>query len=358
MPVEYGFIDLQNILGQRVADNESVVWDAVRETVEEYNRIVEETMSALVERTTVHQERYMLPGVATLEPLDENGNPLPRRVSGYYTTAYPIQRGGYAWGGNREVRALITVDEVQRQISTARQADLDWLLRHMLAAVFDNVEWTYADEQHGDLTIKPLANGDDVIYTRRGIVEPAKDNHYLAQAAAIDDANNPFPTIYDELSEHPSNNVTTGNPIVTFIAKNLRTSVEGLAGFEEPEKDYIIPGIMNDRADASIRSELRFGDRVLGVVDDQIIVQWDVLPSNYMMSIATGAGPFVKMREQPAAELQGLFPEFNDVDGNRHENRLIRIAGFGVANRVAACVTYIGGAAYVVPSAYDAPLAK
>ena len=45
------------------------------------------------------------------------------------------------------------------------------------------------------------------------------------------------------------------------------------------------------------------------------------------------------------------------MDGNHIVTRLIRYAGFGVADRVGAVCYYVGNATYQVPTAYDAPLA-
>jgi hypothetical protein len=63
------------------------------------------------------------------------------------------------------------------------------------------------------------------------------------------------------------------------------------------------------------------------------------------------------MREYPSTALQGFFPEIAQIDGNHIVNRFIRYAGFGVYDRTAAVVGYIGNASYQIPAAYDAPLA-
>lgn len=360
MPVEFGFIRLSDTFGQRVAQiGVDVVWSAVEETVAEYNRVVNLLMGGIVERTTAAQERFMLPGVATLEPLDEFGNPLPRKTTGFYTVAFPLHRAGYAWGTNRETRALLTVEEVNRELATARQADMDWLLRHMLAAIVDNVAWVHNDPQFGALTIQPLANNDAVLYPRRGALPPAIDDHYAAQAAGIADLTNPYPAIFAELNEHPSNRVSPTSPVVSFVASGLVAATEGLAMFRDLTSPLIIPGVAMDRAAPGVQAQLRFGDRVMGVLGNSahVAIEWGALPAGYILSMATGAGPILKQREQPAAELQGLFPEANDVDGNRREERLIRICGFGVANRIAGHVQQIGNAAYQIPAGFNAPLA-
>ena len=74
--------------------------------------------------------------------------------------------------------------------------------------------------------------------------------------------------------------------------------------------------------------------------------------------VARGAStPALAMREYPAAELQGLFPENHSPDGNLNIYRLLRYAGFGALNRTAALAFYIGGGAYTTPAGYATPLA-
>jgi hypothetical protein len=323
----------------------------------EYNRQVNALMMGMVQRTTDYQVRVKLPGAGTLQPLDENGNPLPVREEGYYDVAFPIQGGGTAFGANRVARALMTVDEANRRTLESMRRDKDWLRRHVLAALLDNTTWTYADEEHGNLTIQPLANGDTVTYLRRGGAV-STDTHYLAQAASIDDSNNPFDDIYDELIEHPSN----ADPVVVYVPTNLKSSIVGLTAFVEvgdPDLQYggsvtLIQG-RPGQFDNTIRG---FGDAVLGKVEKCWIVEWKALPNNYMIAHARGAAESVlKMREYPAPELQGFFMEQHSSDGNLNETRMIRYAGLGVHNRIGALVYRIGNGSYGIPAGYETPLA-
>lgn len=359
--VAYGFIGLQQMFDQRV-DTIGVeeVNTAISETLNEYNRMINALTGALVMRTTMVERRYHLPGDGTLQPLDEWGNPLPVQPSGSYDVAFPLQRGGTAWGTNRETRALMTVEEVNRLTMDAMRRDIDWMRRHILAAIFTNTTWTYVDERFGSKTIQPLALASDgVTYVRRG-GSISTDTHYLAQANAIGNSDNPYGTIFDELTEHPSN---TGE-VVHYIPTNLKATTIALADFEpvrDPDIAYgadtnvLTTDAMANRGFGG--AMLGFGDRVLGKANDGWIVEWKSLPDSYILSTMTGVNDVVAMREHPAPELQGFFPEFNDTDGNRKENRFIRIAGFGVMNRVGAVVTRIGNASYAIPTGFTAPLA-
>lgn len=355
--VAYGFIDLQTLANQRVQDvGPRRVWDAVRISTDEYNRVTNGLLAAWATTTVDAQEQFELPSGGTLQPLDEFGIPLPVQPSGSYQVAYPLQGGGTAWATDRVSTALLTVDEANRLTLDAMRRDKDWLLRHAMAAVLDNVPYPYNDKPSsanrkglGAITVQPLANGDGVLYLRSGAIDPATDNHYLAQANAIDDSNNPFSAIYNELMEHPSNS----GPVVVYVAQNLVQSIRGLNAFVQARDNDITAGANSDVLNTMI--DAGFADRVLGKVEECWVLEWSKLPAGYMIAHASG-NPFLKMREYDAPELRGFFPEQYSPDGAITENRMIRYAGFGVADRVAALVYQIGSASYSIPAGYDAPL--
>lgn len=355
--VAYGFTSLTDLFGQRVAEaGVERVWDAIQLSSQEYNRVVTEMAAELVDRLIIAQEQIELPGDGTLQPLDEWGNPLPVQPSGNYQVAYPIQGGGTAWGTNRVSAALLTVEEANRFTLDAYHRDADWLIRHMLAAVLDNTTWTFSDKVGpggtkglGNITIQPLANGDSVTYVKKGASAPATDTHYLYQAAAISDVANPFPTIYTELVEHPSNS----GPIKTYVATSLVSTIEALTNFVQVKDPDIQYGIATNQLAGGM--DIGFGDRVVGKVDNCWIIEWGRLPAGYMIGHASGV-PILGMREYPVPELQGFFPERHSPDGNLVLNRFIRYAGFGVRNRVAALAYHVGNGSYGIPTGYNTPL--
>lgn len=359
---DYGFIGLADLASQRVVEvGVNRVFSAVQAQAAEYTRVMNQMLGNWAERTTTAQEQFELAGSGTLQPLDADGNPLPVLPSGSYQTGYPIQGGGTAWGTNRVTRALLTVEEAQRFTIDAEQRDADWMVRHMLAALLDNTSWTFNDvypsvlgqKGLGNITVYPLANGDAVTYGRKSNQAAATDTHYGAQAADISDAANPFPTIRTELIEHPSN--MNGN-ITAYVASDLTSDIEGLAGFVEVDDPQVIYGNDTSRVAHSEFAETGPGDAVLGRVDRIKVVEWSALPSGYIIAKVDDKMP-LRMRELPAAELQGFFPEQHNVDGNHWVNRMLRYAGFGVADRVAAYVYQVGNGTYQIPTGYATPLA-
>lgn len=356
--IAYGFVGMQALFNKRVQEvGVRRVFDAITQSAAYHTEMINTLMSILVERTTIAQEEFELPGAGTLQPLDEVGIPRPTDVYGFYKVAYPIQGGGDAWGKNRVTSAMMTVQEANRHTIEAQNKDADWLARHIIAAILTKNSWTFHDKIGasgarglGDITIMPLANGDSTPYPVIG-QQPQPADHYTAQAAAISDSANPFPTIYNTLTRYPGNRNAT---VVAYISESLQQSVEGLAGFHEVEDPDIRAGYARDELTGSVPVGL--GDQLLGKVDGVWIVLWKRLPAGYIFAHARGQ-TILKMREYPAAELQGLFTELHSPDGARMENRVIRYAGFGVSNRVAALCHYVGNATYPNPADHTAPLA-
>lgn len=352
----YGFINLQHLFNQRVADaGPAIVYDAVRLTAAEHTREINELMSAFVMTTEVAQEQYALPGGGTLQPLDEIGNPKTTRAGETWQVGFPIKGAGDAYGMDRVTAAMMTVEEVNNIVTNMQMKDASWNRLHLLKSILDNVSWTYNDivgrggyRGLGNITVRPLANADNVVYPFAGISDPATDNHYYAQAAAIADNANPYPTILTELSEHPTNS----GPYVAYIATSLVATTQALATFIAVRDADVQPGSGSDTLVGTLSEG--FGDSVLGKVGDMWIVEWRGLPAGYGIAHARGAGQFVKMREYPAPELKGFFTEQFDVDGNHKGTRMLRYAGYGVANRIAAAAFQIGNATYQVPSGYTA----
>lgn len=365
MAIRYGIIGAAEVQSELIT---SVGVGAVMNDIElatvEYNRQINLLTSSWSQKTAEHQVRFYLPGYTTLQPLDDYGNPKPQHEDGFYDVAFPIYGAGYAWGDNRVSRALMTVEQASRQTATAFRADADWMRRQMLAAVFTDNTRTYADDKFGNLTIQPLAiSSDGVTYVRRNGTS-STDTHYLAQANAIGNgADNPFPTIYSELDEHPSNS----GPYVAYVASSLTSAIEALTDLIEPDDPSLITSDTTTRLrlqinpDVSLQGQLDeiilFGQRYIGRANGVHIVEWAAMPAGYIIAHSIGAGPFLGQREYPAAALQDLITESADIDGNTMVKRFLRYTGFGVMNRVAALAMRIGNGTYAEPSGYTAPLA-
>lgn len=356
----YGFYRIEHLFAERVtAKNEPTIQTAVQQSAAMYNQTMAALLSEVVMPTTDYQLNYQLASSGELQPLDDAGNPLPVRPAGTYTVAFPIRGGGTAFGMDRIARAKATVADFNRITWDTQVRDARWMRRSILSALFTNVAYTYADEQYGNLTVQPLALTSDGVTYVRNSGDASTDEHFYAQAASISNAADPFPAWYAELNEHPNNN----GPYVAYIADNLVSDVQGLADFHPADDPNIAFGADVTRAAQAIDVDTTprnaviagFGDRYLGYHNAGVhVVSWSALPSSYALVVARGGDPVLGMRQHPEPELQGLFPEIFDVDGNHRGLRWLRYAGFGVMNRVGALAARIGNVSYAIPSGFDA----
>lgn len=363
--VKYGLRQLGDLTDRVSSLSPQRVRSVIDGYVAAYNRESMEAAGEWVFQTTVAKEIVLLPGGGTLQPLDDDGNPRPTMAAAEYEAAYPIRAAGDAHGGNRVVSRYMTLAELERKMDEVQVKDTDWRIRHMLAAVLDNVAYGWTDRYPsssgesitglGAITVNPLANNDSVLYLGRGSGTLAAADHYTAQAAAIDDANNPFPAMRELLQSYPAQ---SNAGVTAYVASNLVSSIQGLATFYDQPSPYLRYGADVTVANAGMVgfNDAGIGDEVVGVADNVVIVKWGRLPDGYIVTKVNGV-PFVGQRNLTEPSMQGLFTEYHDIDGNHWETRWIRYAGFAVRNRVAAAVHYVGNAAYQVPAAYNAPLA-
>lgn len=353
--VLYGFQNLTNVLTQRVtAIGVSVIEDAITETLAEHNRQLDAMMALFADPTTDFKRRYRVPNASRLQPVDEVGRARPRRRAGYYDIAFPLQRGGDAWGNTYEASIKQTVAEAQTRLSELLTADARWMRDHILAAFFTNVSWTYNDEDDdaGTLTIKGLANGDtDTYLIQEGADAGATDTHYFTQANAIDDSNDPFPTIHDELVEHPEN----GGEVVAFIPTNLKAAIKGLTGFYPVADDNLRYGAAATQLVGNLGQSLP--GTIFGYHDDGVwLAEWKAMVSSYIIAVTTDGDRPLAMRQDTAPELQGFHRVADRNDYPYYEAQFLRKAGFGAQNRVGALVYRIASASYAIPTGYASPM--
>lgn len=351
--VLYGFNQLKDVFSRRVTEvGAGLVSAAIDQSVAEHNRQMAAMMSLFVNPTSEFKIRYKTPTAARLQPLDENGRARPIKLAGYYDVAFPLQEGGVAWGANYRSRAKMTVREAEEATATMISADVRWMRDHILAALFTNASWSFNDPEHGALTIKGLANGDtDTYLVMTGADAGATDTHYLAQAGAIADGTNPFPTIYTELTEHPENM----GEVVVFVPASNKSAVEGLSGFYPIGDPNIRLGANQSELVGNLGSAIP--GKLFGYVDQCWVAEWKALPANYLIGVTTDGEKPLGMRQEAEAELQGFQRVAERNDHPWYESQWLRVAGFGAWSRVGAVVQRVGNGAYAIPTNYESPMA-
>lgn len=352
--VLYGFVNLQNVFAEVIDDSRVRVIDtAIQRSVAEHNRQLDAVMGLFVEKTEEFKTRFKQTNGARLQPLDEYGRARPIQVLGYYDIAFPIRDAGIAWGTTFKASKKMTVGDANRITNTMLIGDRVWMRDQLLGSIFDNVGYNYTDPEHGTLAVKGLANGDTTPYLRLNTTVTGTDDHYKAQANAIDNSNDPFPMIYDELVEHPEN----GGEVIALVPTNLLTAIMALAGFHEAADPDITPALTAARLTGSL-SGVNLPGPIKGKHDAGVwIVEWKGLPDSYILAVMSQSEKPILQREEPEASLKGFYqvPEPRN-DHPYYERQWARHAGFGGNNRAGALVLRVGNGSYAVPTGYAVPM--
>lgn len=353
--IAYGFEKLQDIFGERVtAVAPEIIDDAVFNSAQKYQDDLDSMTALWVDDLEGYPKRRMkIQGGGELQPGSQNGVPVPTRSISSYEQGFPFMRGMDSFGGNRETWAKFTVRDINERMVNVMKKDAAWNIRRLLAAIFTNSTWTYADDNDdiGNLSIKGLASGDSDEYVDlNGNLVTA--TNYTFQAGAIDNTGNPYSTLYDLLYVDDSNS----GPYVAYIPPGLVATTRALSDFvpNAQQTPFVDFGANTDLADDSVNQYLGFGNRVLGVVNETIIVESRRMPTGYVMEVALGAGPFVLSREEPEPELRGLQMVPFAENSNFRRYDFYRKRGFAVSRRRAAAIIKISAGSYTIPTGYDA----
>lgn len=353
MAVTYGFHNLQDVKDARITGSlVEAVNTGINEAVAAYNAEMATLLSIFADRTTLPQERVAMISDATLQPLDQNGRALPIKPSGYFNVGYPIMMAGSAWGQNYITRVKMTVGDAERATAQMLRADANWMRRQMLAALFSFTTWTYTDPLLGAITVQPLAlTADGNLYPRTS-GSAATDQHMYAQANAIGaSSDNPYPTIYSELTEHPQNS----GQVIALIPTALKATTQALATFNPVADANVQAGNASDRLVGTL--DVQVPGTLIGYEDSGVwIVEWDKLPATHGIAFMSGGDRPLAMREHPEPELQGFNKVAERNDHPFYESQWLRMAGFGARNRVGAVVFRIGNGTYDEPSGYTPPV--
>ena len=350
--IAYGFIGLEAMFDQRVDQVDVAEIDtAITESLAEHERQTNLLLDFFATRTTSYSARYKQGGGGQLQPLDENGRALPVQPLGFYDIAFPIRDAGTAWGANFKARAKLTVGDANRITAQMLAQDSTWLRNQVLGALFNATNLTYTDPDKGALTVKPLANGDTDTYLFNFTTTPTTDTHQLAQAAAVADATDPYPTIEEELTEHVEN----GGEVLVLISTSMKAGTEGLTSFHKIGDPNIRVGITQDELIGRFGADVP--GEIIGYHDSGVwIAEWKSLPSNYYIATMTDGPRPLAMREEPEESLRGFIKVPDPrIDHPFYEQQYVRFAGFGEWNRVGAVVGRVSNGTYAVPTGYQPP---
>lgn len=357
--VVYGFHSLQDRFSDLVTTvGADVLNGAIDQAMAEHNRQMAAVLRLFVRPGVEAQTVFRTAAATRNQPLDEFGRPIPIKAPGRYTVGFPLVDSGSAIGYTYQKSLAATVQELNNVINSIQIGDMRWVFDHILGALFANASYTFFDtENAGQLTVLPLANGDAQTYqVFAGGDANLTDTHLLAQANAIGaGADNPYPTIYQELIEHPENG---GGRVIAFIPTGLKAATQALATFNPVVNANITPGANSDVLSGELGVDLPGTATVLGMEDSGVwIAEWPRLPAGYIVAVAVDGDPPIGERQSPLEPLRGGLVEIDpNEDMPWYQRNWMRQSGYGAWNRVGALVYRVGNASYAVPTGYAVPM--
>jgi hypothetical protein len=307
------------------------------------------------EETELFKERFKLTATGKLQKVRDGAAPARARTVGYWDVAYPLESNQDNLAITRVGLAYMTAMEVQKQIDDVILLDINTRRDEILFSLLNNTARTWTDDSHGNLTVQPLANGDTVVYPPvLGTTTEATEDHYLVAGytgANINDTNNPYATIRDELTHH-FGRIVGGPSIVSFIHPDQRQVTEALTNFYPVLDRFIKEGADTDVPDSMIPGPGEY----IGRTDGNHVKVWDWVPTGYIVSVHLEAPAPLKRRVDPADTglprgLTLVNQNFTMPINNWYwDDRF----GFGVGNRLNGVITQLkASGSYDIPSGYS-----
>lgn len=360
----YGFTDLASEKATRIEQIGIMeTFERVQQWNTEINRVYDEIFNTFCvrdERWNINPiMKYQLPSAVRAQYVDEFGVAQPGIEEGFTQVGLPLWRYELAHGLSYEGLQKITVEEFSRKLARIERGDRQEGIRQFLWALFNNVDYTFVSREEAlpDIPVKCLANTDGELYILRSNADPAEAEHYTAQAAAISDTADPFPGIKQLLTSYVGTSVN--DRIVTFVGDSTNaTAINELSGFHRVDRTKFTKwGDIVSLTEQGADTYIGMGEEVLGEHEEGIIVvRWQSVPANYLLSINLDAPPPVGIREDQALSLRGLFNiNATEQQGNLLLSRYRRKIGMAPVNRTAATVRRIGNGSYAIPASIVQP---
>lgn len=338
-------------------EGQTVVLDLIQAHIALVNSEVDRLASIFVDKvTTDNKRRYKLPGGGFLQRRFSQAQAGAIKQTGQYDVAFPLEDFGAQIAASDIDMAYMTVQDLDKHISTVTEQNVATVRFELLKALFNNVVGTFIDPLWGSLSIQPLANDDAVVYPPVvGSATEATEDHYLESgyaASAISDTNNPYVTIEAELLHHYG--FTQGNdPVAVFIHGDQVAVTQDLTDFVELTDSFIVPG-----SQTAILSPIPTGypGRIIGRTNGCWIVQWNWIPTGYMLGINFNEMPPLEKRVDPADTGLGTGLQLVVTDEIYPWERSFwrHRFGYGSANRLNGVVMELAsGGTYTIPTIYQ-----
>jgi hypothetical protein len=324
----------------------------IQRSLEIDNRILMESMSPLVERTTDRQRRYGGTANMTMQEVDEFGRSDAQKVAAGVTVGFPLRLFDISVQWNRKFFQNATAAELAAQMTAAQASYRRKVLLEMKKALFNPMNYTFEDAlvDHVDLSVKRLVNADSAaipLGPNGGTFDGATHTHYIARVSTL--AATDIDAVINTVIEHHAE----GRPMLYIN----RASESAVRGFNSAGQFLAYQPVTIQPSDDSIRAR---GGTLAGTpIDNRAIGIWGTsntevwvkpwVPANYMFAWVAGAPAPLVFRTRNAGG-GGLTVAADDELHPLRAETLEAEFGFGVWTRTNGAVLYTGGTSYTAPT--------
>ena len=337
------------------AVGERVVYDAIREYLNPVNAEIDQMRRVFVaEDTYDYSELYKIPSGGRMQRSGGVASPAPSKQYNGNTVQFPIEELTDGFATDDVALGYMTAAGLQAHIDTIVEHYINSMRFEILYRLMNSNEYTFKDNHHGNLTVKPLANGDTDLYPPElGATEPATESHYFGTnftAANISDDNDPFEDINDHLAEHFGDS-TGGDNTVVFINNAQRNKSKALADFVEVPDRFIRVG---DDTDIPAGLPMVPG-KIIGRCSGVWVVEYRFMPANYMFGLRLDQpGPLVRRLDPQDTGLGSGLRMVSKSDSHPLQFSTWRAReGYGVRHRLnGVAIQLVASTSYTEPTEY------
>jgi hypothetical protein len=350
MPTRTGTLDVSDLLATESVSVAEFGLDNVREVLQRdldaHNRIVDDMINLLAERTTDRQRRYGPAAGGEMIEVDEYGRGPTQKSKGGDTVGFPLKKFQYPIGWTYTWFQLHTPADMARQQIAAERADVQRIVVEIKRALFVPTNYTFRDHlvDNVDLAVKRLVNADsaNIPTSPYGVdFDGATHTHYDAIAAVTNAAAKAL--AMDVLEHHD------GQEVRLAINVADEDTWRALTDF----KPYVDSRLLPNQATNEPARRLDFAranNRPIGIIGaaEVWVKPWAI--ANYPFTWVPGAPKPLAMRERPQASMRGLRLAASLETHPLYADYMEREFGFGVWNRTNGAVLRTNNGTYAAPT--------
>jgi hypothetical protein len=357
LPIAGGAFGTISVLDSLAATNqsvveigESIVWAQVQAALAAHNAVTEELMADFVETTTDRRRRYGGNDEMTMEDIDEFGRPDAQKITAAADVDFPLRKYGASLQWTADSLEVMSGAQMAANVTAIMDADTRAFQREIKRAGFRSANYTAVDRlvDGTTLAVKRLVNADGAVIPlgpQGETFDGATHTHYLATASFI--AANMDSLILAVVEHNASGTVRV------YINRAQETAVRALAGFTAYLDARLVPGGGATAVSATTSlSSFDLNNREIGIYSaggvSAVVTVKPWVPASYLLAwIDGGPRPFVRrIRNANRAALRLVADnEAHPLHARSYE----REHGFGVWQRTAAAVLYVGGGTFTDP---------